>query len=406
MKEKVNWEQFIERFASNACSKEEFDQFIRLIEEDPENEGLIEQLRKQWNSAESVGKPSAIDWDAKFATLLGKENTKTPVVSIYAKDRYKIWLKWAGVAAILLLVVGYFGLFNQKNTSREISKTSNKYIQFNKDVNPGGNKAILTLGDGSNINLGGAQNGTLATQGNIKVIKSEDGQLLYYADCTNASSLVYNTISTPRGGTYQLVLSDGTKVWLNAASSLRFPTSFKGKTREVTLTGEGYFEVAKNKSMPFHVNVNNMTVEVLGTHFNVNAYGEENAISTTLLEGAVKVKKEGPSNGIPHTMLLKPGEQADLSKEGVFTMNHHADIKSITAWKDNNFEFNNTSVRDIMRQVTRWYDVEVEYMEPITPFTMTGKISRNVNLSQLMEMLKYAGLNMEIENKKIIIKNN
>jgi ferric-dicitrate binding protein FerR (iron transport regulator) len=199
------------------------------------------------------------------------------------------------------------------------------------------------------------------------------------------------------------VLADGSKVWLNAASSLKFPASFTGKAREVILTGEGYFEVAKNASMPFHVKVNNMMVEVLGTHFNVNAYEDESSVATTLLEGSVKIKKDVSAKSSSQSLVLIPGDQAELAKDGELKINHHANVQEVIAWKNDNFEFNNTPVTDIMRQVSRWYDVEIDYRGAVPIHQLTGKISRNVDLNQLIDMLKYTGINMKIENKKIII---
>jgi transmembrane sensor len=405
MKDKINWEYYFEKFTRNSFSKEEFDQFLKLIEEDSDSEGLIEQLRNYWINANTKSQNSGINWEEKFSILLQEAKPERPVVSLYNNKKKVLLMTCVAAASLLLIFLGYFRFFHEKNPLGEISKTTANYKKSLQNVNAGVNKTVLTLADGSTINLGSSEKGTLATQGNIKVIKSEDGQLLYYRDHEGLTSTVYNTIETPRGGTYELVLSDGTKIWLNAASSLKFPAAFQGKTREVVLDGEAYFEVAKNVAMPFHVNVNHMTIEVLGTHFNINAYEDEPAISTTLLEGSVKVKKELYSKLRSQTLLLKPGERADFAKDGNLTINRHADLKGVTAWKDDNFQFNDTPVADIMRQVSRWYDVEVQYNGPIATRKITGTISRNVSLVQLIDMLQYAGVNLKIENKKIIINN-
>lgn len=405
MTEKINWQFLIEKFTKNTCTKEEFDQILKLVEQDHDNAGLTKELRKNWEMAGNENKGSAIDWEEKFSLLLHEVEGDAPVISLYTHQR-KMWLmKWAAVASVLLLlsVGGYFSFYSKNEHPIEITKTIDKAVKRNNEIAPGGNKASLTLADGSTIDLDSAKNGTLARQGNIKIIKGEDGKLLYYVDQQNSTIAGYNTISTPRGGKYEIVLSDGTKVWLNAASSLKFPTSFKGKVRDVTLIGEGYFEVSKNVSMPFHVTVNDMTVEVLGTHFNVNAYNDESSISTTLLEGSVKVKKEGYTDLETQTFILEPGEQANLAKNGKLKINRDANIEEAVAWKDDNFEFNNTAIPAIMRQVSRWYDVEVDYKGSMPERRFTGKISRNVNLSQLIDMLQYTGLNMKIENKNIII---
>jgi ferric-dicitrate binding protein FerR (iron transport regulator) len=418
MTEKINWEYLIEKFTKNTCTKEEFGQLLKWVEQDPNNEELTEELRKHWENAENESKSSSIDWEKKFSTLLDEASPEAPVIPLYNNQRKIRLMKWAAVASVILLisVSGYFGFYSENNAPVEIPKTTGRHMSSNKDVAPGGNKAILTLADGSVIDLDSAQNGTLTTQGNIKIIKGEDGQLLYYVDQESSPVMGYNTISTPRGGKYEVVLSDGTKVWLNAASSLKFPASFTGKTRDVALTGEGYFEVAHLTSkegqgrVPFNVSVTSsigdgkgITVEVLGTHFNVNAYKDENSVATTLLEGSVKVKKGASVNSESRSVLLKPGEQANLTSDDNFKVNRHANTEEVIAWKNDNFEFNNTAVTDIMRQISRWYDVDVEYRGSIPEHKLTGKISRNVNLSKLIDMLHYTGVNMKIENKKIII---
>jgi len=405
MPEKINWEYLIEKFAEDKCSKEELDQLLKFVAEDPGRTELTEALRNHWIASGQKTKGSGINWEEKLSAILNEPKNETPVISLLKKPR-RIWLKkWAVAASILILFAtgAYFILSNTKNHSPQLSKTTQKSIEDMRSNSPGGNKAILTLADGSVINLNNAKNGTLTRQGNIKVIKEEDGQLLYYADQEGATVNGYNTISTPRGGKYQIVLADGSKVWLNAASSLKFPASFTGKTRQVILTGEGYFEVAKNASMPFHVKVNDMTVEVLGTHFNVNAYEDESSVATTLLEGSVKIKKDMSAKSSSQSLVLRPGEQAELAKDGNLKVNHSANMQEVIAWTNDNFEFNNTPVKEIMRQISRWYDVEIDYRGPLPRHQLTGKISRNVDLNQLIDMLKYTGINMKIENKKIII---
>jgi ferric-dicitrate binding protein FerR (iron transport regulator) len=405
MPEKINWEYLIEKFAEDKCSKEELEQLLKFVEENHESTELTEALRNHWIASKQPAKASGINWEEKLYTILDEAKSETPVISLLKNPR-RPWLKkWAVAASILDLfaTAAYFLFLNTKSQSPLLSKNGQKPTGDIHSVTPGGNKAVLTLADGSVINLDSAKNGTLTQQGNIKIIKGEDGQLLYYVDQEGATMKGYNTISTPRGGKYQIVLADGSKVWLNAASSLKFPASFTGKAREVILTGEGYFEVAKNTSMPFHVKVNNMMVEVLGTHFNVNAYEDESSVATTLLEGSVKIKKDVSAKSSSQSLVLIPGDQAELAKDGEVKINHNANVQEVIAWKNDNFEFNNTPVTDIMRQVSRWYDVEIDYRGAVPIHQLTGKISRNVDLNQLIDMLKYTGINMKIENKKIII---
>ena len=315
------------------------------------------------------------------------------VVPFYKRSFFRVA---ASVAILLLVSIGAFLIYNNKNKHTEVAKVE-KTNSLNSDVVPGGNKAILTLADGSTIILDNAANGNLTEQGNTKVIKLDDGQLAYNTLNEKPTEIVYNTISTPRGGQYQLTLADGTKVWLNAASTLRFPATFSGNERKVELTGEGYFEVAKNAAMPFKVSVNNMTVEVLGTHFNINSYSDEDSIKTTLLEGAVKV-----TNG-DAVQMLSPSNQAQLTADGEIRLNRNVDIEDVVAWKNGIFNFSGTAIENIMRQISRWYDLDVSYEGAISKETFSGVVSRNSNLSQVLKIMEQAGVKFKIEGKKIIV---
>jgi transmembrane sensor len=378
MATKETIESLYNRYLKDDISKEELENFLQMLHT-PDGELTISSLMDgTWQEMFEIPQPAVV-------------------------TMYKLTWKRVAAAAIILLVLSVGGYFIFNNPApKQIAETGKQKLHKN-DVAPGGNKAILTLANGSQIVLDSAANGALTQQGNSKIIKLNNGQLAYDPLNQKPGEVLYNTISTPNGGQYQIVLSDGSKVWLNAASSLRFPASFSGKEREVELTGEGYFEVAKNVAMPFRVSVNNMQVEVLGTHFNVNAYSDESTIKTTLLEGAVKVKNEMPANSVSRSALLKPGEQADFTKDHNFKINSHANIEEVIAWKDGNFEFNDTPVTDIMRQIARWYNVEIDYKAGQPARKLTGKISRNVNLSEVIGMLQYTGVNMKIENRKIII---
>jgi ferric-dicitrate binding protein FerR (iron transport regulator) len=221
---------------------------------------------------------------------------------------------------------------------------------------------------------------------------------------THHSPLAYNTIATPRGGQYQLVLADGSKVWLNASSGLRYPTAFTGKERRVELTGEGYFEVAKNASMPFHVQVNQMDVEVLGTHFNINAYDDESAVKTTLLEGSVKVVKRETANVKENPIVLQPGQQAEMKPHSPLAINHSPNIEEVMAWKNGLFQFKAAGIETVLRQAARWYDVEFVYKGNI-PEKFSGQISRSANAEQLLKILELTGkVKFEINGKTIIVK--
>lgn len=366
-------ESLYNRYLNNEISKEELQEFLQILQT-PEGERTISSLMDG-------------AWKEMF------ETQQADVIPLYRR----VWYR-AMVASILILftVWSYFVLNNP--VSKQIAEN-----QYENDISPGDDRAVLTLANGAQIVLESVANGAVTQQGNTKVIKLDNGQLAYSSLNRTSSEVLYNTISTPKGGQYQIVLADGSKVWLNAASSLRFPASFSGKERKVELSGEGYFEVAENPSVPFIVSVNGMQVEVLGTHFNVNAYHDESSIVTTLLEGSVSVKKQVSTKPESNMVILKPGEQADLAKDGVLKINHAVNLTEVVAWKDGNFEFDNTPVTEIMRQVSRWYDVEIVYEGLLPTHQLTGQISRKVNLSQLIDMIQYTGIQIEIANKKIII---
>jgi transmembrane sensor len=309
--------------------------------------------------------------------------------------------RWISIAASILLIVAAGTYFRQRNCKPHQAAIANQKKRLLNDVAPGGTKALLTLADGTKIVLNEAKNGVVANQGLTRLNKAKNDQLIYETDNKpqNNAPVVYNTISTPKGGQFTVVLSDGSKVWLNAASSITFPTTFSPSERKVTITGEVYFEVAKNKRLPFRVITSNQTVEVLGTHFNINAYADEGTIKTTLIEGSVKVSSGKLS------AVLQPNQQADISANGadIFTI-QTVDTEKVLAWKNGGFEFENEELSVIMNQVSRWYDVSVKYDGDVAKARFTGSISRNVNLSELLKMLKYTGIDFKIEGQTVIVK--
>lgn len=293
-------------------------------------------------------------------------------------------------AAAAVLLFAAFAIFYQV-----IYKPGAAYRQLARhDFAPGNSKAILTLANGSTLILNNLKNGNLASQTGLSLVK-QDSTLTYAG---NNKDVSYNTITIPNGGQYQLVLADGTKVWLNAASSLKFPTAFPGKERTVELTGEAYFEVAKNKNQPFNVKTATQTIRVLGTHFNVNAYGNEPSVNTTLLEGSVRVSSASGS------VVIKPGQESVMNSSGYEVIKDDVDTDKITAWKDGFFQFNDDDIQTIMRQVSRWYDVDVEFSGRVPDYTYHGKISRSSNASTVLKILELGGINFTIEGRKIIVK--
>lgn len=309
--------------------------------------------------------------------------------------------KWMAAAVALFGISVAIYLVNQRS-AQPLAIVKNRPILLKNDALPGGDKAILTLANGSQIVLDSAHTGQLAQQGGTIIGKTANGQLVYDATKSTADShsatASLNTITTPRGGQYTVVLPDGTKVWLNAASSLRFPASFTGKERSVELSGEGYFEVAKNAAKPFKVKVNKVEVEVLGTHFNIMAYKDEPKIETILLEGAVKIK-----NGAAEA-LLKPGQEALAGQTDTYLKVQQANIEEAMAWKNGYFLFNAENIQSIMRKISRWYDVDIVYVGNVENKDFDGSVSRFKNVSEVLKMLELTdAIHFKVEEGRIIV---
>ena len=304
-----------------------------------------------------------------------------------------LWPKLA-VAASLLLVLAA-GLFydhaDHKPSMPKLAKTS----IYKNDIAPGGVKATLTLADGSKITLDGAKNGALAQETGITITKTADGQLIYkVSDSKSKNTTAFNTIATPKGGQYQVRLPDGTEVWLNAASSLKFPVSFSNsKQRKVELDGEAYFEVAHHQKQPFIVKTSRQEVEVLGTHFDVNSYPDEPVSKTTLLEGSVRL------NG---ATMLKPGQQG--ISEGNSLNVKHVDVEEELDWKNKQFILNNEDLQKVMRRLARWYDVDVLYEGEPADIQFVGVVSSTRNISGVLKLMERTGkVHFKIEGKKITV---
>jgi transmembrane sensor len=309
----------------------------------------------------------------------------------------KTWYKVTAAAAVLIFVTLalYFNYSPQLQQQRIIQKIASV-------TTPGSNRAILVLNNGKQLVLTGANNGQLATQGNAAINKTADGKIVYRATkkSQSAPGIDYNTMLTPAGGTYSLTLSDGTKVTLDASSSIRYPVTFTGNERRVEITGQAYFEVAHNKAQPFRVSTNGQTVEVLGTHFNINAYTDEAVTRTTLLAGSVKVSK-----GL-RTAMLVPGQQSVILPNIADIVVKDADTETAVAWKDGLFKFKRADLQTVMRQFARWYNVEVVYEGKISETAITGKVQRNANASHVLEILVKLGIKFRLDGKKIIIMQN
>jgi len=308
------------------------------------------------------------------------------------------WPYWAAASvAGLLLVAGVLW-----RARRQASPAKQAMVNvFPNDVLPGGDHAVLTLADGSRIVLDSAGSGDLVKQGGSRVIKIDAGHLAYTGGAGNASDATwYNTLSTPVGGQFELTLPDGSRVWLNAASSITYPTTFNGRERRVRMTGEAYLEIANRPSQPFVVEARDEQVQVLGTRFNINVYPDEPVAVTTLVQGAVRVTER------KNTVILQHGQQAQVGKTGGITVIPQADLDQAVGWKDGLFKLHGTDVPALMRQIARWYNVEVVYEGPVRGGGISGDISRNMTLSKVLKVLEISGVHCRIEGKTLYVSSN
>jgi ferric-dicitrate binding protein FerR (iron transport regulator) len=291
---------------------------------------------------------------------------------------------WAAAAVLVLLAAG--GMYYLRESPKSSTITAG--------IMPGSNKATLTLADGSVVNLDSTGTGMFLKQGHTKVEKTASGEVVYKSDKATETTVSYNVLRTPRGGQFKVILPDGTAVWLNAASSIRYPVAFTAKERTVSITGEAYFEIAPDAAKPFSVSVNDMKVTVLGTHFNINAYTDEHTINTTLLEGAVLVQTGSGSR------RLAPGQQARV-KPGSNEIEYlkQTNVNSAIAWKNGYFSFNDEDIPTVMRQLARWYNIEVTYTDKSPEGTFTGEIGRTLTQDQLFKILSRAGIHFKIEGE-------
>lgn len=300
---------------------------------------------------------------------------------------------WPGIAAAMLVfIIGAGYLFKRDIILVKVQQT------VQQDIPPGGNKAVLTLGNGKKVSLTDAKKGEIADESGVQLEKANDGEIIYITRHEKAlKTPEFNTIETPRGGQFQINLPDGSKVWLNSTSSLKYPVYFYGATeRRVELKGEAYFEVAKDKTKPFLVKTQNQEVKVLGTHFNISAYIDETSVKTTLLEGSVQVSSD------QMVEQIRPGQQAILEDK-------HFNITSVDgqdaiAWKKGNFEFDNADIQTVMRQLSRWYDIQVIYKGEVPKIHYSGTLPRNNNISVVLNMLKKTGkINFRIDKRTVTV---
>ncbi|NII83261.1 MULTISPECIES: FecR family protein [unclassified Pedobacter] len=333
--------------------------------------------------------------DKIFERILLNIETKgqQKIIPIPKKSIRVSTVLWA--AASLILVLGAVLIWRYHPELHLQNQTAKLHQSVH--IKPGGNRAVLTLGDGSSVVLTEAKIGALADQQNVSVVKTAEGELSYEMHNGSASAKIsYNKITTPLGGKYSVVLPDGSKAWLNAKSSLRFPTAFTGAERVVQMTGEVYFEVAKNPKQPFKVQSGETEIKVLGTHFNVMAYGDEAEQKTTLIEGSIHL-----SSG-KFSQLLKPGQQALIDPYGI-KVNNNCDLEAVMAWRNDLFIFKDMEIKEIARQLARWYDIQVVFRGTPSKISYTGTISKDVELSELLSMLQFTGLKYELNGHQLTI---
>lgn len=375
--------KLLEKYKAGNCSEEEKaiveTWYLQLSTQHTPEEQRIEHTKKEvWEALMNHGR---------------KKNRMRTLFKIFVP-----------VAAVLALAVVASILYFRSPVP--LSQGNAEIVKTHKIV-PGSNKAYLTLANGHRISLTDAANGTIQQQMGLTISKTADGTLVYEvanaAQQSNQDEILYNTIETPKGGQYQINLPDGTKVWLNAASSLKYPTQFVGNNRVVELNGEGYFEVSKNENKKFIVKTGMQQVEVLGTHFNINAYRDEASVKTTLLEGAVRVSlKDGRKE--EESRLLKPGQQSEQSGNSIDVRN--VDAENVVAWKKGDFIFNGEELSGIMRKIARWYDVEVVYKGNFEDLKFGGYISRSKNISSVLGIMESTGkIHFQIQGKTIIVLN-
>ena len=401
----------LNKYTQNSITKEEFEELFRLIKE-TETETIVKDKLTNDLYAETGNMYNTSYWQKVFRKILqianGNKRTVIPNTRIFT------WPRVAAAASILILfTAGIYTLITYSGKHEIPGGITNT---IHNDVAPGGNKATLTLADGRTIVLETVSNGIVTKQGATE-IKKQNNQLMY--DASNAiagirNTPTYNTITTPRGGQFQITLPDGSKVWLNAASSIKFPIVFMGKERKVEIAGEAYFEVAThytpslnanpkmsgsnpNAKVPFIVSVNGMEVKVLGTHFNINAYPDEKAIKTTLLEGRVQV-----TSALNSSVVLSPNQQALLDAKGILSVKE-IDPDDIIAWKDGLFRFDDANIQSIMRQLARWYNLDVTYETVPAIHNITGEVPKNISLKTLLKALEINDIHLKIEGRKVTV---
>jgi len=375
---------------------------------------FLELLKKHQNGTLSGEDKDKLDaWYLHKATNSNKQLSEYELADSYEhlKSRLplvkqpKVITLWPRVvaAASIALLFGA-GIFYFTKSELRVEQENIQVVEKTKEIAPGGNRGILTLSNGKQIVLSDISSKDIIAkedQDEVTIKMDANGVITYVinpnANASEEDANSFNTLSTPTGGQYNIVLADGTKVFLNAVSSIKYPTQFNGDQRIVELEGEAYFEVAKNKSKPFLVKSANQTIEVLGTHFNVHAYNNESVIKTTLLEGSVAVSSKNQK------AILKPGQQANISESSSKIAVKEVDTEAAIAWKNGRFKFDNADLKSVMKQLERWYGIKVEYRGDVSDVRFNGGTFRNKNLSEVLKVLELSNIKFKVEGKTIIV---
>ncbi|MBO9732154.1 MAG: FecR domain-containing protein [Chitinophaga sp.] len=385
------YQELLHRWQQRTCTPTEAIELMDYLRQDVSNRTLLNELQGAFRQVTPNAAPPAADPGDRVRNALLKHIQATPVVPVQRRGKYRM-LKLAAAAAILLAIAGPV-TYRWWQPHHPAIPVAGKPTPVVAGTVP--QKAVLTLANGEKIVLDEKGLQQLAQQNNIR---TKDGQLIYEKTTGETATPQYNTLTTTAGETFPLVLADGSKIWLNASSSIRFPATFAGNERNVTLTGEAYFEIAHDAHRPFRVQTKQITVDVLGTHFNINAYADEATVNTTLLEGAVKVNSEKGS------LQLAPGEQAQTNSNGSQKRITGINTDEIIAWKDGYFRFESADLTTVLKQFAHWYDLEVVYEGPVKPRKFFGMISRSSPLLNVLKLLDANNVVYSINGKKLIVK--
>ncbi len=387
---------YFNKWFNKTATDAEKEVFARLLKDDKNSEAFQQLLDHSWESFDGQG-PDGTSAQTRayiLAQIIGSSTLQKPLAR-----RIPFIRKWGRVAAavLILVAIGFYWWPQHKNTPEPAAQL----VKGPDAVLPGREGAVLTLANGRQVVLDSLGNGMVANENDMQAIV-KNGQLVYEAVPGKSASAqpVWNTMSTPRGRQYNITLSDGTRVWLNAASAISFPVKFTGSTRPVTITGEAYFEVAHNTAMPFIVTqTNGVTVQVLGTRFNINTYEDEAAVKVTVLEGSVVVSA-GATAEAP--AVLQPLQQRVLPRTGTaVTVTARPD--EVLAWKNGLFNFNHASLQQVMRQLSRWYDIDIVYENKVPDMQFGGEMSRGLQLSDVLTGLQGAGVRFRLQGKTLIV---